>query len=488
MSLDAAFAIATGGLTNVSRQLGVVSQNVSNANTTGYTKEVGQQTAVDSGGQPMGVRTGITQRSVDATLQDESRQQDAAVAALDVRSTALAAIDAAHGTPGNSNDLASLTTALSDAFSTLTSTPSLASGQSGVVTAASALAEGINRVADSITTQRQSAQGSLVDEVAQLNTSLATIGTLTLQIQSGTNSGDSTATLEDQRDTAMETVAKLTGARFQQLSNGTLQVILPSGTTLPTDGRSQISISDSQVSAQTAAPSISLRGQDITSQFTDGQIGANVSLRDRELPTFQAELDEFSHNLGDRFSAAGLELFTDGSNTIAAAAAAPPVQADYLGLANRIQVNPAVSADPSLVQQGTGGASLSASDQSVITAVLDQAFGTQASSTASAPASSGLGLSGTLSTPFSSPQTLASFSSDVVSAQTGASATTQTDLDTAKTIQQNLNTKTASVSGVSVDEEMSTMINLQNSYAANARMITTIKDMWTQTLNMVSSS
>ncbi|MDR3437814.1 FlgK family flagellar hook-associated protein, partial [Telmatospirillum sp.] len=216
MSLDAAFAIASGGLTNVSRQLGVVSQNVSNANTTGYTKEVGQQTAVDSGGEPMGVRTGITQRSVDAALQDESRQQDATVAALDVRSTALSAIDAAHGTPGNSNDLASLTTALSDAFSTLTSTPSLASAQSAAVTAASALTDGINRVANSITTQRQSAQDSLVDEVAQLNTSLSTIGTLATQIQNETNAGESTATLEDQRDAAEETVAKLTGANFQQ--------------------------------------------------------------------------------------------------------------------------------------------------------------------------------------------------------------------------------------------------------------------------------
>ncbi|MDR3440134.1 flagellar basal body rod C-terminal domain-containing protein, partial [Telmatospirillum sp.] len=83
--------------------------------------------------------------------------------------------------------------------------------------------------------------------------------------------------------------------------------------------------------------------------------------------------------------------------------------------------------------------------------------------------------------------TLSSFATSVVSAQTGASSTATTDLATATAVQKTLTTKTAAVSGVSVDDEMSTMISLQNSYAANARMITAINSMWTQALNMVSS-
>ena len=62
-------------------------------------------------------------------------------------------------------------------------------------------------------------------------------------------------------------------------------------------------------------------------------------------------------------------------------AANGPVQAAYLGLANRIQVNPAVAADPSLVQQGTvaalpGAPAKGASDQTVINAVLNFTLGT----------------------------------------------------------------------------------------------------------------
>ncbi len=40
----------------------------------------------------------------------------------------------------------------------------------------------------------------------------------------------------------------------------------------------------------------------MTTQLTGGQLGANLTLRDTTLPTYQAELDEFSQNLASRFS------------------------------------------------------------------------------------------------------------------------------------------------------------------------------------------
>src|SRR3954464_13000699 len=109
MSLDAALAIASAGLANVNRQLGVVSHNVANAGTPGYTRQLAHQTALAAGDVGLGVRTEVPTRSIDAQMQGEKRRQDAAVAALQVRTDALAAVDAAHGTPGEGNDLASLT-------------------------------------------------------------------------------------------------------------------------------------------------------------------------------------------------------------------------------------------------------------------------------------------------------------------------------------------------------------------------------------------
>jgi flagellar hook-associated protein 1 FlgK len=484
MSLTSSLSIATGGLANITSQLALVSQNVSNANTAGYTREVSQQTALNADGMALGVRTDNAARSVNAMLQVEAWQQNGTVAGMGVRSQALAAIDAAHGVPGQGRDLASLTGALSDAFTTLSADPSSTAEQNAVVSAASTLAGAINGVAQAVGTQRQAAQDGVRQELTQLNTALASIGTLSHQIISMSTEGTGTAALEDQRDAAMGSVAGLTGAHFFNQPNGDVQVILPSGTTLPTDGSANLKLADAQLNPQNAAPAVTLGGQDITAQLSGGSIGANLALRDTEMPTFQAELDEFSHNLADRFTAAGLTLFTDGGAAVAPAAANPPVQAGYVGLANRIQVNPAVSANPTLVQQGTNGAAIGASDQTVIDAVLNQAFGPAAASTAAAPQVQGLGLSGRLSAPFAPPQSLADFASDVVSVQTSASSDAATGLSSAEAVQQTLNDKVAAVSGVSIDTEMSTMIGLQNAYGANARIITAIQAMWTSLLAM----
>jgi flagellar hook-associated protein 1 FlgK len=484
MSLASALSIATGGLANVTSQLAVVSQNVSNANTAGYTLEIGRQTALSADGMPLGVLTGPTVRSVNTALQAEAWQQDATVAGMTVTSQALSAIDAAQGTPGDGDDLASLTGALSDAFTTLSADPSSSAEQTAVVTAASNLTSAINSLAQAVGTQRQSANDSVIREISQLNTALASIGTLSTQISALSNQGTSTAALEDQRDAAMSTVAQLTGASFLTQSDGSVQVILPSGTTLPTDDTANLQLDESQLMPQFAARRVTLDGQDITSQLTAGSIGANLALRDTAMPTVQAELDEFSHDLATQFSAAGLQLFTNGSATVALAATTPPVQAGYVGLANTIQVNPAVTADPSLVQQGTSGTVIDTSDQTVIDTVLKQAFGPTSAASAPAPQVHGLGPSGTLSAPFSKPRTLADFASDIASAQSSASSDASASLTTAQAAQTTLNNSVAAVSGVSVDTEMSTMIGLQNAYAANARVITAVQSMWTSLLDI----
>ena len=208
MSLDAApSSIASGGLANVNRPTrpGVAERR--QRQYPGYTREVGQQTAVSVDGVGMGVRTGAAARSVDTLMQDAPGSRTPAWRRCRCARNALAAIDAAHGTPGQGDDLSSLTGALSDAFTTLSSDPSAAAAQGQVVAAASALASGVNRVADACCTQRQAAQDALVQDVTDLNNALGQVGTLSDQIMRVSAQGDSTAELEDQRDTAMQTVA-----------------------------------------------------------------------------------------------------------------------------------------------------------------------------------------------------------------------------------------------------------------------------------------
>jgi len=515
MSLTSALSIATGGLANIEHQLALVSQNVANASTPGYSTEVGTQQALTEAGIGMGVRTGATTRMTDATLQAQTQAQAAAVAGLTTQQTALRALDAIQGTPGQGDDLPSLLGNLGNQFSTLLNQPDNQTAQSAVVGAASTLASGINALSNAYTAQRDTAQGNLVSEVASTNQSLSQIGTLSDQIMTLKALGQSTADLENQRDAAVNTLSGLLNVKTLPSPNGDLLVITTAGLTLPTHGApvgasggasGPFSIANANAAPGASypggtLPGLILSGQDVTGQVQGGQLGANIALRDTTLPTYQAELDEFSQSLAGRFSAQGLNLFTDPTGAVPSGSG-PPVQSGYVGFAGTIQVNPAVAANPSLVRDGTqavAGSALGASAftpnpaggpagfSTLIARVLNFALGPNAQAGVAQPAPNltGLGPAGTLSAPFGAPQALSDFASSIVGSQAQDSATVSSRLQTETAVQTSLTSKLTAETGVNMDSEMASVVALQNAYGINARVISVAQTMWTQLLSAV---
>ncbi len=488
MSIQGALSIATGGLANINRQMAVVSQNVANASTPGYSVEIGTQQSVTAGGEGMGVRSGPAIRMVDATMQAEAYKQNATVAGLQTQQNALQAIDAVQGTPGQGQDIASLLGNLQNQFSTLLNDPSNVTQQSQVVASATTLTQGINALSNAYATQRQTAENSIVSEVGTLNTTLGTIGSLSSQIMVLKADGQSTADLENQRDVAVTTLSQLLNVKVLDQPDGDLLINTASGLTLPTNGGANpLTTSAVNVPAGTwypggGIPPIMLGGIDVTSELQGGQIGANIALRDTTLPTHQAELDEFSQNLASRFDAQGLTLFTDPTGAVPPGGGAP-AQNGYVGFAGIIQVNPAVLADPSAVRDGTPSISGGlAGFTDIINAVLNNALGDTPPLVTNV---AGLGASGTLDAPYVAPDTLGQLASTVVASQAQDSATVTTQLGTEQAVQKTLASNLSTQSGVNMDTEMSTMIQLQNAYGANAKVIAAVQAMWTQLLATV---
>jgi len=134
MRLDGVLTTAASGLDSVSKQLGIVGQNVANANTAGYVRESIALTALTAGNEGMGVRSGVATRTLDSTLQGEVFGAAGQSAGDQLRSTALTAVDAAAGAPGSEQDLASLVGNLRDGFSALANDPANQTQQHAVVT------------------------------------------------------------------------------------------------------------------------------------------------------------------------------------------------------------------------------------------------------------------------------------------------------------------------------------------------------------------
>lgn len=490
MSLNAALSIADSGLAAINVQLGLVSHNVANASTPGYATESAGNTNVSVGGIGMGVRTSPATRDVDQALQGALLQQNATTAGLSTTSAAMSAIDAVQGTPGQGQDLASLLGNVQDAFSTLLNDPSNATQQSAVVSAAGTLAAGINTLSNAYTTQRQNAQDAIVTEVGTINTDLGTIGSLSNQIIAAKAQGQSTADLENQRDGAIASLSQVVGANVLQQTNGDVLVMTASGVTLPIHGPANplttagATISPTSSYPGGGIPAITLGGADVTAGLQGGQIGANIALRDTTLPTYQAELDEFSQNLAAGFSEQGLPLFTDASGTVPAGGGSP-VQSGYVGFAAQVQVNPAVASDPSAVRDGLPSVNTSAlaGFPDMIDAVLGNVLG---NAPVSGGNTTGLGSTGTLNAPFGTPATLAGFATDIVASQASDSSTASARLTTEQAVQTNLQGRFSSTSGVNIDTEMTNLIALQNAYSANAKVVGAVQSMFAALLGMVN--
>lgn len=508
MSLDSAISVATSGLANVNLQLALISQNVANASTPSYAVETAAQQSLTAGGMGMGVTSDLATRNVNTQVQASLLLQNATVGALTTRQTALAAIDAAQGTPGQGSDLPSLLGKLQDAFSTLAGGPDSQPQQGAVIGAAQTLASGINTLSNAYVTQRQAAQNSIASEVGTLNTTLSTIGALSDQIVALKATGLSTADLENQRDAAIQGLSQLVDVKTLQQPNGDLILTTTTGVLLPIHGPANpFSVPSATLGPGAyypggGIPAITLDGMDVTTQFTSGRMGANITLRDTTLPTDQSELDEFSQNLASRFSAQGLNLFTDATGTVPASGG-PPTQSGYVGFAGDIQVNPAVLANPGLVRDGTQAVAGSPTGASaftpnpaggpagfttLISRVLNYTFGADAQSGVTQPASNttGLGPTGTLNAPYSPPATLSGIASALVAAQAQDSSTTSGQVSTEQSVQTSLQSTLSAGSGVSMDTEMSLMITLQNAYGANAKVITAAQAMFAQLLQSVA--
>jgi flagellar hook-associated protein 1 FlgK len=161
-----------------------------------------------------------------------------------------------------------------------------------------------------------------------------------------------------------------------------------------------------------------------------------------------------------------LPLFTDGVSLYTGAITAQGPQ--QLGLAGRITVNAALLADPSKFTAYSTSPATPAGD----TTRTDYLYSQLTSGTFTYSPGTGLG---TAAAPFKG--TLTGFMQQFLSLQSNA-ATSATQLQQGQDVVVNtLQQKMKATSGVNIDTEMANLIALQNSYAANAHVMSVVQTM-----------
>ncbi len=159
-----------------------------------------------------------------------------------------------------------------------------------------------------------------------------------------------------------------------------------------------------------------------------------------------------------------LPLFTDGATAYTGSFSSTGAQST--GFASRIAVNATLAGDPSKLV--TYQAGVAAGDSRRPDFILQQLTG---SSLQFSP-SSGIG---TAASPFSG--SISTFLRQVISQQGQAADAANSLKQGQDVVQSSLQQRFDDTSGVNMDEELANLLQLQNAYAANARVLSAVKDM-----------
>lgn len=162
----------------------------------------------------------------------------------------------------------------------------------------------------------------------------------------------------------------------------------------------------------------------------------------------------------------GMALFVDGLNgkIFSNSLDVPPQKA---GFASRIQINPALLTDDTLLVSYDTGVPLGDS-----TRPLDL-LARLTSNTRTYMPSTGIGGS---ASPFNG--SIDEFARRLVSFQSSQAANAERDASAQQVVSSSLQDRFDAQTGVSIDDEMSNLLLLQNAYSANARVISTIQDLF----------
>lgn len=504
MSLDVALIAARSGLGLINRQLSQSAADIANAGTAGYTDKSVEGRALAAEGRGYGVRTLTAQRAVDEALLARMEAARSSQSGAALREDLLGRVELAHGAIEGGQSLGDLTAKLRNGLLDLRTAPDELTQQYASLGAAEDVAFRFREVAGAIGAARQAAQDTLVRDVGTLNAGLGQVARLTAEIRSGIALGQSVADLEDQRDAQLARLSEVLEIRTLRRDDGQITLFTRAGLLLPLE-RNGTPFATSGATPGASAyfgppggtlPGVMLNGIDVTAQLTGGRMAAAIELRDATLPRMQAELDIAANQLAHRLEQQGLRLFTNAAGTVPDPSQ-PYTTSGALGFSALIRVNPAVEAAPALLRDGTHAVAFSASGPTAFTPnpaggpagfttlldrIAERAFGPEVQPGVPhvAFATGALGPNGQLVSTLGNPRTIEAFAAQLVAQQTGERAAAGEARAQSGALFTSLEERFQKSAGIDVDQEMAAMVQLQNAYAANARILSAVQQMYDQ--------
>jgi flagellar hook-associated protein 1 FlgK len=453
----------------------VTGQNLANVNTTGYTRQTADiETSPDVmvtgiGLEGTGAQVLTIQQAVDAVLNNQIQGQQSVNGYWNAQQSALQSVQdnlneflstsnsAATNTSTSTTTSSGLSTLLNNFFGDLQSvatSPTSIPARQSLISDAQTLATTFNQMSSQFGQQDTTLNTRLSNNVDSANQLLSDIAGLNQQISAAEFGGGDANDLVNKQQQDLQNLAQLTDITTSAGANGQVNVSI--------DGQQLISGDKLLDTLQTYDPGngnllveTATGGTPLT--LTGGSMQGTIDTRDGTLATLQNSVNTLASTLITQFNS----IYTTGFSITGTTGAVFFNGSD----ATSITVNPTVVNDPSSFQ--ASGSATASGDNSIALQLADLANTAQS------------GLGGQTFTG-SYTQTVGNFGNTLQNANT--QVTNQT------AVMNMLTTQQQTISGVSIDEEMTHLLTFQQAYEASAELVSTVNQMLGATLAMKSGS
>ncbi len=426
--------------------LSVVSHNIANANTPGYTRQqalLGATDPVDYFPGQLGTGVTVTEirRMRDALTDVQARMQSANAGNWGVRESVFGQLETVFKEPSD-NGLSAELSKFFDAYQTLANHPEDATSKAAVMSQAQSVVDTFHGLATQLKNISDGVGSQVTSDVNRLNSDLQQIAALNTQIAAVTSAGQQPNDLRDRRDALLDEVSSMADITFDEHRGGVVTVRV-GGLNL-VDGDQVRTITG----VSTTGGRVTLQTSDgLSTPVLRGELAALQELKDTTLPGYQAQLDQLAGAFASQVNAlqatgpTGASIF---SGTTAAG----------LGL------DPATAADPSRIDAGTTGAPGDNSLALKLAGLRDA-----------------LTMSG-------STTTFHGFYEGMVGSIGSNSAQAIGMSQNQKLLLQQMQSQRDSVSGVNVEEEMTNLLTAQKSFQAASQLVTVVDSLMATVLAM----
>lgn len=327
MGLSIALNNALTGLQVNQQQLSVLSQNIANANTAGYSRQTANQKAMYLDGQSEGVSIQDITRQVDQYLSQAVQGQSSVVGAANVISDYNARVQLLMGQPGSNNSIDTFVGAFFNNLQALAETPGDATLQQAAVNSGIALASQMQSLVGGLQGLQYQADQDITSSLNSVNTDLQTLANINTAISNNAALGHSIAGLQDQRDSVLKDISQYMNVQSHIKSDGSVSLTSGSGVTL-LDGPTAYHLSYNSVSSAASfagqapvgpitvtrtdskgmavgQPQVLVTGgvgDQVGGGISSGKIAGLLVMRDQQLPQLLGQLDTMAYNLQDQFN------------------------------------------------------------------------------------------------------------------------------------------------------------------------------------------